>query len=204
MGIFGGSNDLLGNLTWINTNIRQNHGPLGAIYPIAAMGVDGLKEGDTPSFLYLVSAAHGMNNPEDPSQESWGGQYVRAGNTNHWVDGPGTSSISRWKSQYQSEFAQRADWMLDQSTSAHFLKIEDEQSGKVVIYPNPLKNELNIKSEFQFDTLRIFNLEGRLLFERGFNNKTNQTSIHLNLSKGIYLLKLSNAEFSTCTKIEID
>lgn len=112
MGFFGGPNDPLGNHTWINTNIRQNHGPLGAAYPLASMGVDGLKEGDTPSFLYLVSAAHGMNNPEDPTQESWGGQFVRSGTTNHWIDGPGASSISKWKSKYQAEFAERADWML--------------------------------------------------------------------------------------------
>ncbi len=115
-GMFGGSSDSLGNLSWLNTHIRQNHGPLGAVYPPAAMGVDGLKEGDTPSFLYLVSAAHGMNDPEDPSQESWGGQYVRVDSTNHWVDGPGQSSISRWKSQYQAEFAERADWMMPRST----------------------------------------------------------------------------------------
>lgn len=113
-GMFGGPSDPLGNLTWLNINIRQDHGPLGAIYPPAAMGVDGLKEGDTPSFLYLVSAAHGMNNPEDPTQQSWGGQYVRSGTTNHWFDGTGGTTISKWKSQYQAEFAQRADWMLDQ------------------------------------------------------------------------------------------
>lgn len=113
MGIFGGPDDPLGNLNWINKNIRQNHGPLGAAYPPASMGVDGLKEGDTPSFLYLVSALHGINNPEDPTQESWGGQFVREGTTNHWIDGPGASSITKWKSQYQDEFARRADWMLD-------------------------------------------------------------------------------------------
>jgi hypothetical protein len=75
MGIFGGPDDPLGDHNWLNTNIRQNHGPLGAIYPIAAMGVDGLKEGDSPSFMYLVSASFGLNDAEDPSQESWGGQY---------------------------------------------------------------------------------------------------------------------------------
>ena len=114
MGIFGGPYDPLGNLTWIDTNIRQNHGPLGAVYPqYWAEGTEGLKEGDTPSFLYLVSAVHGMNNPEDPTQESWGGQYIRLGTTNHWIDGPGGSSISKWKPQYQAEFSQRVDWMLD-------------------------------------------------------------------------------------------
>lgn len=115
MGIFGGPDDPLGNLSWLDTNIRQNHGPLGAVYPkYWAEGTVGLKEGDTPSFLYLVSAARGMNNPEDPTQESWGGQYVRLGTTHHWVDGPGSTSISKWKSQYQADFALRANWMIHQ------------------------------------------------------------------------------------------
>lgn len=112
-GIFGGSGDSLGNLAWLNTHIIQNHGPLGAIYPPAAMGVDGLKEGDSPSFMYLVSANRGLNDPENPAQASWGGQYVRSGTTNHWIDGVGSSTISRWKSQYQADFALRANWMLD-------------------------------------------------------------------------------------------
>jgi len=112
MGIFGGSDDQLGNQEWLNMNIRQNHGPLGAIYPHEAMGVDGLKEGDSPSFMYLVSAAYGFNDSEDPSRESWGGQFVRLGSTNHWIDGLGESTISKWKSKYQTDFANRADWML--------------------------------------------------------------------------------------------
>jgi hypothetical protein len=111
-GIFGGPGDPLRNQKWIETNIRQNHGPLGAAYPLSAIRVSGVKEGDSPSFLYLVSAVSKMNNPEDPSQESWGGQFVRLGTTNHWVDGPGASSISKWKVQIQEDFAKRADWML--------------------------------------------------------------------------------------------
>lgn len=111
-GIFGGPEDSLGNSKWIDKNIRNNHGPLGAIYPLSAMAINGLKEGDSPSFMYLVSAVLKMNDPENPAQESWGGQFVRLGNTNHWVDGPGPSSISKWKAQYQSDFAKRADHML--------------------------------------------------------------------------------------------
>ncbi len=54
-----------------------------------------------------------MNDPEDPGQESWGGQYIRSDKTNHWVDGPGTLSISKWKTQYQADFALRANWMTN-------------------------------------------------------------------------------------------
>lgn len=109
-GFFGGSGDRLGDQAWINANIR-NKGPLGAVYPLSAMGVNGVKEGDSPSFMYLVSAAKGKNDPENPTQPSWGGQFSRKGSTNQYVDGPGPSSISRWKADYQADFALRAGWM---------------------------------------------------------------------------------------------
>jgi hypothetical protein len=32
--------------------------------------------------------------------------------TNHWVDGIGGSTISKWKEKYQADFAKRADRML--------------------------------------------------------------------------------------------
>jgi hypothetical protein len=97
---------------WVEENIIKNHGPLGAIYPLKAVAGPGVIEGDTPSFLYLVSANRGINDPEDPTQPSWGGQYNRKPNTNHYVDGPGPSSISQWRKDYQKEFQERADWML--------------------------------------------------------------------------------------------
>jgi hypothetical protein len=100
------------NRAWAEENIINNHGPLGAIYPPSAAGGQGVIEGDTPSFLYLVSANRGINNPEDPTQPSWGGQYVRQGNTNHYVDGPGGSTISKWKKDFQAEFKERASWMV--------------------------------------------------------------------------------------------
>ncbi|MEN8229879.1 MAG: nucleoside hydrolase-like domain-containing protein [Bacteroidota bacterium] len=107
-GMFGGS-DPGSDLAWINENIRFNHGPLCDVYPHEGMGCTGVCEGDSPAFLYLVSANRGINDPEDPTQESWGGQYVRVENTNHFTDGPGASSISKWRDDYQKEFKERAD-----------------------------------------------------------------------------------------------
>ncbi len=110
-GMFGGS-DPGSDLAWINENIRFDHGPLCSIYPHEGVGCTGVCEGDSPAFLYLVSANRGINNPEDPTQESWGGQYVRVENTNHYTDGPGGSSISKWRDNYQKEFKDRADWCI--------------------------------------------------------------------------------------------
>ena len=66
--IKGRSNEEISN-TWIAQNIQQGHGPLGAIYPDVSWGV----EGDTPSFLSLIS--NGLNNPEHPEWGGWGGRY---------------------------------------------------------------------------------------------------------------------------------
>lgn len=110
-GMFGG-HDPVSDLEWVNKNIRFNHGPLCAMYPHEGMGCTGVCEGDSPAFLYLVSANRGINDPEDPTQASWGGQYVRRENTNHYVDGPGKKTISKWRDDYQKEFMERADWCV--------------------------------------------------------------------------------------------
>ena len=114
-GMFG-ENDPMSNLAWIDENIRKNHGPLCDVYPQEGIGSTGVCEGDSPAFLWLVSANRGLNDPDDPTQESWGGQFKKDGDKNHYIDGPGAISISKWRKHFQAEFAERADWCL--STAA--------------------------------------------------------------------------------------
>jgi hypothetical protein len=105
----------IGNLAWLDANIREGHGPLGAAYPRSGFDPNspGMQEGDTPSFMYLVSALRGLNDPERPDQESWGGQYRRRDPAkNHWYDGPGAESVRKWLPGIQKDFALRADWMV--------------------------------------------------------------------------------------------
>lgn len=64
-----GSNTEVISNEWLAKNIQQGHGPLGAAYPDVAYGM----EGDTPSFLGLIS--NGMNDPEHPNYGGWGGRY---------------------------------------------------------------------------------------------------------------------------------
>lgn len=54
---------------WLATHIQQGHGPLGAVYPDVAWGM----EGDTPAFLGLIP--NGLNAPEHPDWGGWGGRY---------------------------------------------------------------------------------------------------------------------------------
>lgn len=66
--IKGISNEEISN-GWLAENIQQGHGPLGALYPDVAYGM----EGDTPSWLMLIQ--NGLNSPEHPDWGSWGGRY---------------------------------------------------------------------------------------------------------------------------------
>lgn len=64
----GINNEKISN-SWIAQHIQQGHGPLGAVYPDVAWGV----EGDTPAFLSLIN--NGLNNSEHPEWGGWGGRY---------------------------------------------------------------------------------------------------------------------------------
>jgi len=64
-----GSNTEVTSSDWLAKNIQQGHGSLGAAYPDVAYGM----EGDTPSFLNLIS--NGLNDPEHPNYGGWGGRY---------------------------------------------------------------------------------------------------------------------------------
>lgn len=64
----GINNEIISN-HWLEQNIQQDHGPLGAAYPDVAWGM----EGDTPSWLSLIP--NGLNEPEHPEWGGWGGRY---------------------------------------------------------------------------------------------------------------------------------
>ena len=64
----GINNETIGN-QWLAQNIQQDHGPLGAVYPDVAYGM----EGDTPSWLSLIPT--GLSDPEHPDWGGWGGRY---------------------------------------------------------------------------------------------------------------------------------
>ncbi len=66
--VHGMNNEVISN-EWIAQNIQQGHGPLGAVYPDVAYGM----EGDTPSWLSLIP--NGLNAPEHPNWGGWGGRY---------------------------------------------------------------------------------------------------------------------------------
>lgn len=95
----------------------QGKGHLGSVYPKYKYGV----EGDTPSFLYVTPS--GLNDPENPTQISWGGFFQKTksadGKTICYTNTPqGTKKISQKYENYFypaifNNFAARMAWAQD-------------------------------------------------------------------------------------------
>ncbi len=112
---------------WLKTNIIENHGPLGALYP----PLEFLMEGDTPSFLGLIN--NGLGWHVSPGFGGWGGRYQmyqpwgeKRKLWTDWRDSRDTvtsddngrsetsnhATIWRWREHFQNDFAVRMDWCV--------------------------------------------------------------------------------------------
>jgi hypothetical protein len=128
---------------WLDANVRQSHGPLGARYPRWAY----IMEGDTPSFLGLIP--NGLESSSDPSFGGWGGRYelrrphgetrpiwTNSRDTVVTADGrshtSNTATIWRWREAYQNDFAARMDWCVSPRNEANHnpVAVVDGHPGK--------------------------------------------------------------------------
>ncbi len=78
---------------WLMRNVLQDHGSLGTVYPPKASGKDGVKEGDTPSFRYVLP--NGLNDPERPERGGWGGRFRPSGRARRVPRTSGIATVPR-------------------------------------------------------------------------------------------------------------
>ena len=127
-GMYKGGDAELVSPQWVNEHIKTGHGPLGDAYPNYDGGdcwgpVRGVKEGDTPSLLYLLPT--GLSDPEHPEWGCWGGRF--AGQNNQYVDAQDEAlqdngawvTVSRWRADYQNSFCARLDWCVKSYAQAN-------------------------------------------------------------------------------------
>jgi len=147
---------------WLERNVIDGHGPLGALYP----KLEYIMEGDTPSFLGLID--NGLGWHVSPAYGGWGGRYVlyqsyaetRPIWTNN-MDSRDTvtaddghtytsdmATIWRWREHFQHDFAARMDWcvapkrdeanhnpvaVLNGDATKHILEIEAKPGESVTL-----------------------------------------------------------------------
>lgn len=73
----------------------------------------------------------------------------------------------------------------------------------ISLYPNPGKNYLNIKSEFEIESIIIYNMSGEMVFEK---NNLKETYVEYDIStfkSGVYLINIKTAVRVNTKKIVI-
>ncbi len=76
--------------------------------------------------------------------------------------------------------------------------IRDNKAGKIQMYPNPVRNELNVNSTSDISKVIITNTLGKVVGNLVYtNNKTINTT---NLSKGLYFVTFVNADGTKSTQ----
>lgn len=101
-----------GNKSFVEKYVKD-HGALGVYFSTLKGG--SIKMGDTPSYAYLL-----RGNPDDPTQESWSGRFIRKeGRPNWWVDDPdpalkeadypGAKTVNKWRQEYLGDWQKRMD-----------------------------------------------------------------------------------------------
>lgn len=120
-GMYLGGDESLTSREWIDTHVRRNHGPLGALYPprtwTAPNPHAALKEGDTPSWFYFLPV--GLSDPDHPEWGGWGGRFTLLRDRLHRDahdrvrDGADArATVWRWRPAYQADFQARMDWCV--------------------------------------------------------------------------------------------
>lgn len=88
---------------------------------------------------------------------------------------------------------------IDTSNDCSTASVKDISFYNIDVYPNPASNVINVRSEFTIDNLSVLDLTGRTVKQQISNNKEFSLDVS-DLSKGIYLVKLSSGDKEAVTK----
>ncbi len=143
-GMYRGGDVSLSNAAWVKRNVTEGKGALGALYPNYSGGdiwssrlgkVLGVKEGDTPSFLFLFP--NGLNDPEQPELGGWGGRMeAQSRGRLRWEDAVDRDAplsdpdrrmmaVHRWRVDFQNEMAARLDWTVKEPGEANHAPVAE-------------------------------------------------------------------------------
>ena len=84
------------------------------------------------------------------------------------------------------------------------LNVDEFNKNDIVVYPNPVLNTLNINLSNALvnnATINIFDLNGRLVTQKKYNDIQNKVSINVNsLNQGVYIIEIQDGETSYKSK----
>jgi hypothetical protein len=150
---------------WIEEHLAKS--PLINAYPVYRGGdiyvpffgkVQGLKEGDSPSFLYLVK--RGLGDPDHPEYGGWGGRFANKNGSRHYFDASDIwdgifsewASVFRYRADVQTDFALRSHWCLPDSPVLPYPELSVSAPAKL-----PAGEIVELKAELTFPQAKPVN-----------------------------------------------
>lgn len=127
-------------------------------------------EGDTPSFLYLLSATLGLNDPLQPSQGSWGTRFVPMPATYpkgyYSTCGVPTTELERWIPDAKNSFMARMKWATNSPAEVNHAPVAaiGKDTSRKVIYRNAAPG-----SEIVLDASQSHDIDGDKLSFKWFH-----------------------------------
>ncbi|GAB2796452.1 DUF1593 domain-containing protein [Rhabdobacter roseus] len=108
---------------WVKEHIH-GHGALSDCYQLNGHGTDGMKEGDTPSYLNLIT--NGLHFPYMPEWGGWGGRFRRLSghlfiDAQDFLEGTLNErhTVARWRPAFQNDFRARVAWCVEPYAKAN-------------------------------------------------------------------------------------
>jgi hypothetical protein len=160
----------MNNQQWIQENVNA-WGPLGEGYPPSVgqnpgsdRNTKGVKEGDTPSWFFVLQ--NGLGNPEHPEWGGWGGRFVHHerghftdAEDDHWSGEKDPAlrrkwTVARYREAYQNDFAARMRWCkLSYANANHnpVAVIGKDKSCKILHMNVRLGQNINIDASGSYD-----------------------------------------------------
>lgn len=83
------------------------------------------------------------------------------------------------------------------------LSVQETTENSVLIYPNPVQEQLNIQAEAntQLTSLKIYSVDGKQVFQQQLTTERNSVTVDVhNFSAGFYILKIQTKNRGTLTK----
>ncbi len=78
------------------------------------------------------------------------------------------------------------------------------KASEIVVLPNPAHSEIQVSWESSFSNLSIFSIDGRKLIQKKFGEPVKNANLTLDITPGVYFIKLENEKIFDLKKIIIE